>query len=325
MACPISSASTFELYQIDTFLLDALVCVYSQRELGGSMRRLVIAAFVVVSTVASAGIASAEPASPQGDGWEGRYAGVTIGVHWGGDQVRTSASNNQFCPPGTCSHASEAAQAAIQGETGEFPVNVEAVIGGGQFGYNWKLSDRWVAGIETDIQGLADWQNASSASTSADVSGFANHSVVTYLTATKRVDFLGTLRGRVGYLVTPRLLVYGTGGFAYGYVHADTSITHHFTGSGLGAIQTEFGSTSSVSRMQGGWTLGGGFEWMLSPSWSAKTEYLYYDLGTASYNGQVADEIVIPSPPLPYYFVNDVNSSTRFNGNIFRIGLNYRF
>ena len=289
------------------------------------MRRLVIAALVVVSTIVSAGIASAEPASSQNDGWEGRYAGFTIGVHWGGDPVRSSASNRQFCPPGTCTHASEMAQAAIQGETGDLPVDLEALTGGGQLGYNWRIAERWIAGLETDIQGLADWQNAASENTSADVSGFAGHSVVSYLTASKRIDFLSTLRGRVGYLVTPRLLVYGTGGLAYGHVHASTNVNHYVTGSGLGAIETEFGSSLSVSRMQGGWTAGGGLEWKLSPSWTAKAEYLYYDLGMASYSGQVAQKITVPLPPEPYFFVNDMNSSTRFNGNIFRIGLNFRF
>ena len=34
------------------------------------------------------------------------------------------------------------------------------------------------------------------------------------------LPWFGTVRGRVGYLVTPTLLLYGTAGFAYGEVTA---------------------------------------------------------------------------------------------------------
>jgi outer membrane immunogenic protein len=38
------------------------------------------------------------------------------------------------------------------------------------------------------------------------------------------------------------------------------------------------------SNVQVGWTAGGGAEWMFMPNWSAKVEYLYYDLGTNNLN-----------------------------------------
>jgi outer membrane immunogenic protein len=65
------------------------------------------------------------------------------------------------------------------------------------------------------------------------------------------------VRGRVGYLITPTLLIYGTAGFAYGQVDA-----------------WGFSNTST------GWTAGGGVEWMFAPHWSAKAEYLYVDLSS---------------------------------------------
>ena len=67
------------------------------------------------------------------------------------------------------------------------------------------------------------------------------------------------MRGRVGYLITPTLLIYGTGGFAYGQVSA-------------------FGFNTTPT----GWTAGGGVEWMFAPHWSAKAEYLYVDLSNMS-------------------------------------------
>jgi outer membrane immunogenic protein len=71
-----------------------------------------------------------------------------------------------------------------------------------------------------------------------------------------------------------------------------------------------------------GWTAGGGAEWMFMPNMSAKVEYLYYDLGTAS--GSVVN---------PFYGVQAAagrnglesvtNYSSRVNGNIVRAGVNY--
>jgi outer membrane immunogenic protein len=75
-------------------------------------------------------------------------------------------------------------------------------MGGGQFGYNWQVTDRIVVGVETDFQGVtgggSNWN-----------SGWASSS-------SRGPSSIGTARGRAGYLVTPNLKVYGTGGLAYG-------------------------------------------------------------------------------------------------------------
>jgi outer membrane immunogenic protein len=287
------------------------------------MHRSSVAAIVVASVITFTQTASAAP--PPVHSWSGWYIGLNAGSTWGGDPVSTSASNSQHCAPPSCGLALAFANASIEGATGEFSAKA-GFIGGGQFGYNWQLANRWIAGFEADFQGLVtDAGGRASRYSSADVSGFAGHSVGTDLSVTKRIDFLGTVRGRLGYLVEPRLLVFGTGGFAFGHAKSSLSISQNLIGTGLGNLEASFGTTSSVSRMLGGWTLGGGFEWMLAPNWSAKVEYLYYDLGTVTASGQLADRIVSPSPPQTYYFVNDVQSTTRFNGNIVRVGLNHRF
>ena len=71
------------------------------------------------------------------------------------------------------------------------------------------------------------------------------------------------LRGRLGFLITPTLLVYGTGGFAYGGLNGN-------------------GITGNYSNTRTGWTAGGGVEWMFMPNWSAKAEYLYTDLSSTN-------------------------------------------
>ncbi|MCF8477023.1 MAG: outer membrane beta-barrel protein [Pseudolabrys sp.] len=285
------------------------------------MRGFFIRVAVVTSAIAFTQVASAAP--PQVPGWTGWYAGLNAGGNWGGGSVSASASNSQYCS--ICGHSVEYANASIQGAAGEFPGRTDGFIGGGQFGYNWKIASRWIAGIEADFHGLAGAGTSSATSASFDVAGFAGHSVVTDLLVSKSIDFLGTVRGRLGYLVEQRLLVFGTGGFAYCHVKSSLTISQNLTGSGLGALETNPATASNVSRMQAGWTLSGGFEWLFASNWTAKVEYLYYDLGRVSYGGQIADRIVSPAPPTPYYFVNDVRATTRFNGNIVRAGLNYHF
>jgi outer membrane immunogenic protein len=105
-------------------------------------------------------------------------------------------------------------------------------------------------------------------------------------------------------------------------VKASTNIFQNITAAN---ITPGFGSSSGISDTRTGWTAGGGFEWMLDPHWSAKFEYLYYDLGSVTYNGLLVSGFVVPVAGNPAFFTNNVQTSTRFNGNIVRVGLNYQF
>lgn len=107
----------------------------------------------------------------------------------------------------------------------------DGFLGGLQLGYNWHFAPNWVFGIETDISGT-DMNNS-----------FPSH-----------IDYLGTLRARLGY-TWDRVMVYGTGGFAYG----------------RSAI-AGFHDTDT------GYALGAGIEWAFAPQWSAKVEYMYHDI-----------------------------------------------
>jgi outer membrane immunogenic protein len=128
----------------------------------------------------------------------------------------------------------------------------------------------------------------------------------------------------LGWLADSNLLVYGTGGLAYGGVKASTGISQVLNGPSAG-LATSWNSNSGISETRIGWTAGGGFEWMVGPRWSVKAEYLYYDLGRVSYTGLLAEAITIPGFIPPNFFVNSAQSTVHFNGNIVRLGLNYRF
>jgi outer membrane immunogenic protein len=127
------------------------------------------------------------------------------------------------------------------------------------------------------------------------------------------------LRGRLGWTPTPPLLVYATGGLAYGHVQTDASFSGQTFFSGTQLIT---GSTAiSQSDTRAGWTVGGGLEWMFAPQWSVKAEYLYYDLGTVTLN-QTFTLLGIGNPRN----INDnIQSVAHYRGNIARAGLNYKF
>ena len=94
---------------------------------------------------------------------------------------------------------------------------------------------------------------------------------------TQKLDWFGTARARAGFLATPTLLLYGTGGFAYGEVKTSGSVT----GTGLAGtpLTVAFPGTSST---RSGWTAGGGIEGRIVSNWTWKLEYLYMDLGRVS-------------------------------------------
>jgi outer membrane immunogenic protein len=169
--------------------------------------------------------------------------------------------------------------------------------------------------VEADIQGVAGGGSAS-AVTVVPLSMAPVFNYQTTTTVTKRLDYLATVRGRFGFLATPTLLVYGTGGLAYGHVSTSTdlfSLTPPVTNGPIGA-------STSFSGTLAGWTAGGGFEWMFLRSWSAKTEYLYYDLGS-----HVSNFTLVQPHGGFVAFVNPVQSSTRFNGHVLRLGVNWHF
>ena len=140
--------------------------------------------------------------------------------------------------------------------------DVNGFIGGGQIGYNWQRS-QWLFGLETDFQGSGE----RGSSTACGVAGCPAGSTIT--TADYRLDWFGTARGRIGYLPSQRVVLYGTGGLAYGALR--TNLTSGVVGIGTG--------TSSTDDTRVGWTVGVGAEAALDQHWSVKLEYLYVDLG----------------------------------------------
>jgi len=99
---------------------------------------------------------------------------------------------------------------------GTIPVSHGGFIGGGQIGYNWQAGPSWVWGIEADFQGTTVNGGAGAVSLSKPFGSITT--VYKY-----ELDDLGTVRARLGWLSSPNLLWYGTGGLAYGQTKLSTS------------------------------------------------------------------------------------------------------
>jgi outer membrane immunogenic protein len=245
------------------------------------MKKLFLAATAfVVLTAASAGAADmtarpvygAPPPAPVYT-WTGMYLGANVGYSWG-------QSRNDGSLPGL-------------GFTVNETQNMDGVIGGGQTGYNYQFG-AWVWGFESDLQ-------ASGQKGSAVIPVFLG----TTVTTDHKLDWFGTSRSRLGYLATPNLLLYGTGGVAYGQIKD----TYTATTVGLPAAA----AVASVKDVRAGWTLGGGIEGAFGGGWSAKVEYLYIDLG------KLEQTVAVPLAGITATF------NSRVTDPILRVGLNYKW
>ena len=127
-------------------------------------------------------------------------------------------------------------------------------FGGGTIGYNWQApGSQFVFGIEADAAGASI--------------GYSEGIVGVYTLETK-IQALGSITGRAGFAFD-NVLVYGKGGWAWASNKVEATIV------GVGS--------ASDTQFHNGWTIGGGLEFGFAPGWSAKAEYMYVDLGTATY------------------------------------------
>ena len=255
-------------------------------------------------------------------GWNGFYLGVNAGATWASVSDITIATYPVTTSGGM--FVTDANPAAVSANGVLAPGRRAFFLGGGQAGYNWQFGS-FVAGIETDLSGVLG-RNRGSVTSATGVafvgpgSGASGTPDITTFTASHGLDWLGTLRARFGYLGSPTMLAYVTGGLAYGSVSASagfTTVNAAYPVIGLGGV---WGASNFFSVVRPGWTLGGGLEWIFAAGWSAKAEYLFYDLGAVTTEIGTSGASAAGS----LLFINASTVSTRYSGNVLRLGLNYQ-
>jgi len=288
----------------------------------GALVALVAGPAMAADLRAKAPVYKAPPPAPA-YGWAGFYVGLNAGYGWG----HTSGAIESFDP------ASQIFLTASGFPPNPFGTSFRQSggIAGAQAGYNWQFSGDWVGGFEADIQYAHVRGNGSNVLFLAP----ANLGTTFPFNGNfeRTLEWFGTVRGRLGYLAAPSLLVYGTAGLAYGRTTAngnislapppgigdtltDTLGSLTFSCSATGPASTTCYSGSN-SRISAGWTAGAGFEFKVAGNLTAKLEYLHVDLG-----GQTVT-LISPPPSTPGVFIGYRFDHERVD--ILRAGINYRF
>lgn len=205
--------------------------------------------------------------APQDFSWVGLYAGVNGGYAWAKNKssMQWIMEGYDFDP--------EYDTRKLNGFTG-----------GVQLGYNWQINNA-ILGVETDLQYTHLKTKFNDGFYDAEYEN--------------KLNWLGTTRARIGFTPADNLMIYATGGLAYGQIKANVS--------------DYFGFDSSLSKTKFGYAVGAGTEVALSKNWTFKTEYLYANLGKETHR---------------IYGFDDLNYDTlshKFDAHIVRVGLNYKF
>lgn len=248
-----------------------------------TMPRFVFSAAVIVTTLTTPVFADDKPRTTN---WTGFYIGANGGYGWGsptGHLSWESAATNTFNSP--------LADA-------DYTPHTSGALGGLQLGYNYRINTA-ILGIEADFQ-LSDVSG--STTTPSTVLPNAGPDFA-HFSASQRLETFGTIRGRIGFLAADNLLLFGTGGLAYGRIRSETHWQYD-TPPFVSYVGDE-------TKDKFGYTVGGGGEWALNRTWSIKLEYLYLDFGT----------IHVASGNVGFFTTFDQKTAS----NLVRFGLNYHF
>ena len=242
--------------------------------------------------------------------WSGWYVGVNVGYAFNDPTV-------VFTPNDTAT-----AQLPPAGST--FPTtsyDVKGVVGGAQIGYNWQVSPNWLIGLEADIQG-------------SDIKGSGNSSFISFpaqpftVNVQQNVEWFGTVRGRAGWVANDKLLVFATGGLAYGAVKESVnfaSTNGAFGVVGLGGFGIGCATpgapclVADQTKVRTGYTVGGGLEYAFWQNVTFKLEYLYVNLGQTDATVRALSGFGGNAPGSLNAHFSDLDF------NVVRAGLNYRF
>lgn len=223
------------------------------------MKKVVLAAAISMLFSGAAHAADASPGSyskaPPARApifsWTGFYVGGHLGGGWS-TSTATAITPTASFPAGT--------QFSSR--------HLNGALGGVQAGFNYQF-DRWVLGVEGEYSRA----NLKGTSTTPGI-GFSE-------TSNYSSPYMATIAGRVGY-AADRVLLYAKGG--YGWVRYEVN--------GVGFANATGVVTDTFVRAdtQSGWVAGAGLEWAFAGSWTAKAEYLHFDLGT--FNTVVTDSVL---------------------------------
>jgi outer membrane immunogenic protein len=259
------------------------------------MKNLTLGVFVAVAVFAAQlTLAGKADAQTPVNTWTGLYLGGNVGALRNRDTGTTSCITPTGTLNGTgCSIPTFGASTGTGGSAG------------GQIGYNWQFN-RFVAGAEFDIQNSTEQgKSAFNGAIPCYGGGFAPN--ISYSTKNS-ITTLGTERLRVGFLASPKTLIYLTGGFAQGRANLQSVFVNNLTPATLYPL--------NVTLAENGTTEGLGVEWKTQPRMSVKAELLLVELHNAT-------PYVFNAPGVTSGF--QYGKDFEFHGALLRAGFNWKF
>jgi outer membrane immunogenic protein len=201
--------------------------------------------------------------------WLGFYAGINGGYGWGNSSV-------SYSPNDPAAHTNAIPSTDFYRD---------GAIAGGQIGFNWQFNSHWLAGVEADFQ-WSDFDGTGQSS--SHLTNIGSAATLSTISANQTVSSFGTVRARMGAIIMNSLLLYGTGGLAFGQVRENLSMPAAATGaltSGSFSYSCVAGTTcfaGSSSKTLWGWSAGAGAEYAITSNLTFKTELLYVYLEAPS-------------------------------------------
>lgn len=258
--------------------------------------------FFVLLSLSSAMPAAFAETTP----WQGPYLGIYTGAAFNDAQLstQTGSSSNAYLTAAD-SNAIDSASSASQSST--------SAIAGIQAGQDW-VWQQWVYGVLLDYSSL----HVSTAQ-NTDNATYPNSSEQYSVSSSMSLNWLFSLRGRVGYATTVQQwpsLFYLTAGPAFTQVNVNNSFSDNTSYAGTGSSKT--------SSYQLGWTAGAGLEVLSFQHLSLNVEYLYVRIPSIDTNGEISNSqggFGTPAQSLS----NPFSSSGKLTSNELKIGLKYRF
>lgn len=217
------------------------------------MSRLFVPAVAIATLVAAVPSLAADmpvkapPRSAITTSWAGVYVGAFVGY-------------------GMTNTAGAVPDAGLDGRF--IGIGGKGFVAGGLVGYNVMLSPRWLTGIEVD----AGWQDIKSHLTAPFGVGNGQAEI--------RLGWSASIRGRLGYLVTPTTMLFGTVGWSWSEIEGWQQIY----------------ANESASRSVNGAQIGFGVETMYDRNWIVRTEYTHTFYDTVQYDSVSYPGTVRASP-----------------------------
>ena len=236
------------------------------------MKRILAGGFIAffAATASSAAdmgarVVTKAPAPVPYESWTGFYVGGQLGGRWSDSTWTTYALSDPINPVSNVR--------LPQGNPASF--DSSSIRAGGYLGYNWQFAPVWVLGIEGDVawgdgkKSLAGIPGTWTPGTPAATIALDGSSV--------QLGWDAAIRGRLGWLVTPSVMLFGTGGVSW----QDVSVNASCQPAGGWACGTPRNTT--INTVKTGWTAGGGIEAKIAANWLARVEYRYADYGSTNY------------------------------------------